>query len=76
MDINCDALESFNKALAMFGVTSDQAISAFEKIASIARSVYDPDMEIALIRSNPSLNFFQKRRLIREIRKNQKAAGY
>lgn len=69
-------MEYFSKALAMYGMTTEQVISAYEKNTSIARSIYDPDMEITLISLNPSLNLFQKRRLIREIRKNQKAAGY
>ncbi len=50
-----------------FGISYEEAIKAFEKLFEIARNV-DIDTEIKCIKSNPSLSWFQKYRLIKKLR--------
>lgn len=50
-----------------YGVTTKEAAEA---VAQLARLMPPPnETDIKYIKKNPSLNFFQKRRLIRAIRK-------
>lgn len=58
-------MEKFHSVMSKFGVTSEEICEAIVRLPKIPFS----EMDIALIRSNPSLSWFQKRKLIKEIRK-------
>ncbi len=52
------------------GVTAEEAADAVYKVLRELPPI--GEAEIAMIRRNPSLSWFQKRRLIRSIRKDQR----
>lgn len=55
------------RMIDIFGVTTEEALSAFEKFC---KALPPPgDKEIELIKRNPSLSPLQKRRLIKDIEK-------
>lgn len=55
-----------------FGITSEQAATAAMSIVAAIPKSMNPNEEIALIKTNPGLNMFQKFRLIRSIKKSNK----
>lgn len=66
------ALEGLSRVFAEAGVNADAAAESFRRVAEAARGALSPEMEIALIQSNPSLSRFQKWRLERKIRKERR----
>lgn len=66
-----EALTGLSRVFVEVGVNADAAAEAFRRVAETAREALSPEMEIALIRSNPSLSRFQKWRLARKIRKER-----
>lgn len=66
------ALQNFGRAMQNFGSDSDSVANEIQRIAEIARKNADYEIEILCIKCNPSLNFFQKRRLIKQLKKQWK----
>lgn len=66
------ALQNFGRAMQNFGSDSDSVASKIQRIAEIARKNADYENEILCIKCNPSLNFFQKHKLIKQLKKQQK----
>lgn len=58
-------MDSLCKVISQYGITSQEACESITHLPQIPFS----EMDIALIRSNPGLSWFQKRKLIKEIRK-------
>ena len=59
-------MENLYAAMRSYGITTEEMCNAISKLPKIPFS----EMDIALIRGNPSLSLFQKWKLIREIKKN------
>ena len=53
------------KVMREYGITTNEACEAITRMPKIPFS----EMDIVLIRSNPNLSWFKKRKLIKEIRK-------
>lgn len=66
------ALQNFGSAMQNFGVDSESVANEVQRTAEIASKSIDYENEILCIKCNPSLNLFQKFRLIRQLRKQQK----
>lgn len=66
MDENADTL-------AKVGISTEQAVVAFSKLSKIAASSITPEEMIAGIENNPTLNRFEKWRLIRMIRRDERS---
>ena len=58
--------------IAKAGVTTEEAVEAFGKIGRIAAGNIDYDTEITNIQRNPNLKPWEKRKLIKELKKDQK----
>lgn len=71
-EMTCADLLQGAQAAAAFGIKADDLVAALERFADAWRAALDPEQEIQLIQLNPGLNFIQKARLIREIRKLNK----
>lgn len=52
-----------------YNIVMEDAIYAMNQWGKIAHSTFDANEEIALIKMNPCLNFLQKRKLIKIIKK-------
>lgn len=59
-------MENLCKIIRNYGITTEEMCNAISNIPKVPFS----EMDITLIRSNPSLSWFQKWKLIREVRKN------
>ena len=59
-------MENLYAAMKSYGITTEEMCNAISKLPKIPFS----EMDIALIKCNPSLSLFQKWKLIREIKKN------
>lgn len=59
-------MESLCTVMKGYGITTEEMCSAISRLPKIPFT----EMDIVLIRSNPSLSWFQKWKLIREIKKN------
>ena len=59
-------MENLYAAMRSYGITTEEMCNAISKLPKIPFS----EMDIALIKGNPSLSLFQKWKLIREIKKN------
>ena len=59
-------MESLYNAMRNYGVTTEEMCNAVSRLPKIPFT----EMDIALIRSNPSLSWFQKWKLVREVKKN------
>lgn len=59
-------MKNLYKVMREYGITIEEACEA---IANMPRIPFS-ETDIALIRSNPSLSWFQKRKLVREVNKN------
>ena len=59
-------MENLYAKMKSYGITTEEMCNAISKLPKIPFS----EMDIALIKGNPSLSLFQKWRLIREIKKN------
>lgn len=59
-------MENLCKAMKNYGVTFEEMFNAVSRLPKIPFT----EMDIVLIRSNPSLSWFQKWKLVREIKKN------
>ncbi len=71
-----EAAERIARATAATGITTEQAVEAAEMLSGIMRRlVYAPgelEHEIARIRANPSLHWWQKMNIIRGLKKQIK----
>lgn len=71
-----EAAERIARATAATGITAEQAVEAAEMLSGIMRRlVYTPgelEHEIARIRANPSLHWWQKTNIIRGLKKQIK----
>lgn len=59
-------MESLCNVMRNYGVTTEEMCNAVSRLPKIPFT----EMDIALIRSNPSLSWFQKWKLVREVKKN------
>ena len=59
-------MENLYAAMKSYGITTEEMCNAISKLPKIPFS----EMDIALIKGNPSLSLFQKLKFIREIKKN------
>ena len=59
-------MENLYAAMRNYGITTEEMCNAISRLPKIPFS----EMDIVLIKSNPSLSLFQKCKLIREIKKN------
>ena len=59
-------MENLYAAMRNYGITTEEMCNAISRLPKIPFS----EMDIVLIKSNPSLSLFQKWKLIREIKKN------
>ena len=59
-------MENLYATMKSYGITTEEMYNAISKLPKIPFS----EMDIALIKGNPSLSLFQKWKLIREIKKN------
>lgn len=59
-------MENLYKIMREYGITASKSCEAIAHMPKIPFS----EMDIVLIRSNPSLSWFQKWKLVREIKKN------
>ena len=59
-------MENLYATMKSYGITTKEMCNAISKLPKIPFS----EMDIALIKGNPSLSLFQKWKLIREIKKN------
>ena len=59
-------MESLCTAMKGYGITTDEMYNAVSRLPKIPFT----EMDIALIRSNPSLSWFQKWKLVGEVKKN------
>ena len=59
-------MENLYAAMRSYGITTEEMCNAISKLPKIPFS----EMDIALIKGNPSLSLFQKLKFIREIKKN------
>lgn len=59
-------MENLYAVMRSYGITAEEMCNAISKLPKIPFS----EMDIALIKGNPSLSLFQKWKLIREIKKN------
>ncbi|MBQ6318215.1 MAG: hypothetical protein IJI23_00295 [Lachnospiraceae bacterium] len=64
------AMNNMINAIANYGITAEKAAEAISKVVS--KLPPPGEAEIAMISMNPSLNFFQRRRLIGEIRQDMR----
>lgn len=58
-------MEKFHSIMSKFGATSEEICEAIVHLPKIPFT----EMNISLIRSNPGLSWFQKRKLIKKIKK-------
>lgn len=59
-------MENLCNIMKSYGVTTKEMCNAVSNLPKIPFS----EMDIVLIRSNPSLSWFQKWKLVREVKKN------
>ena len=59
-------MENLYVAMRSYGITSKEMCNAISRLPKIPFS----EMDIISIRSNPSLSWFQKWKLIKEVKKN------
>ena len=59
-------MENLCKVMKEYGITTNEVCETIAHMSKIPFS----EMDIALIRSTPSLSWFQKRKLVREVKKN------
>ena len=59
-------MENLCNVMKSYGVTTEEMCNAVSNLHKIPFS----EMDIVLIRSNPSLSWFQKWKLVREVKKN------
>ena len=59
-------MENLYATMKSYGITTKEMCNAISKLPKISFT----EMDIALIKGNPSLSLFQKWKLIREIKKN------
>ena len=59
-------MENLYAAMRSYGITTEEMCNAISKLPKIPFF----EIDIALIKGNPSLSLFQKWKLIREIKKN------
>lgn len=57
----------FLKAMASAGYTTEEALHGMERLSKYIPPLGEIDIE--MIKQNPSLSFFQKRKLTRQIKK-------
>jgi hypothetical protein len=67
-----NAMQNFGNVMQNFGSDLESMANEVQRTAEIANKNIDYENEILCIKCNPSLNFFQKRRLIKQLRKQQK----
>lgn len=59
-------MENLCNVMKNYGVTTEEMCNAVSNLPKIPFT----EMDIVLIRSNPSLSWFQKWKLVREVKKN------
>ena len=59
-------MENLYATMKSYGITTEEMCNAISKLPKIPFC----EMDIALIKGNPSLSLFQKLKFIREIKKN------
>ena len=59
-------MENLCRVIKNYGISTEEMCNTISKLPKIPFS----EMDIALIKGNPSLSLFQKWKLIREIKKN------
>lgn len=59
-------MENLCNLMKNYGVTTEEMCKAVSNLPKIPFA----EMDIVLIRSNPSLSWFQKWKLVREVKKN------
>ena len=59
-------MENLCNVMKSYGVTTEEMCNAVSNLPKIPFS----EMDIVFIRSNPSLSWFQKWKLVREVKKN------
>ena len=59
-------MKNLYAVMRSYGITTEEMCNAISKLPKIPFS----EMDIALIKGNPSLSLFQKLKFIREIKKN------
>ena len=57
-------MENLYAAIRSYGITTEEMCNAISKLPKISFT----EMNIALIKGNPSLSFFQKWKLIKEVK--------
>lgn len=65
-------MEQLDKLISMasaYGITVNQAASAVERLAQLAKETVTDEKMVALIQANNSMTRLQKRRLIRHLQK-------
>lgn len=60
------SMENLYKVMREYGITTDEACETITNMPKIPFS----EVDVALIRNNPSLSWFQKRKLIGEVKNN------
>lgn len=65
-------MENLCNVIRGYGITFDEMCNAVSNLPKIPFT----EMDIILIRSNPSLSWFQKWKLVREVKKNMEMKNY
>ena len=58
-------MENLCRVIKNYGISTEEMCNVISRLPKIPFS----EMDIVLIRSNPSLSWFQKRKLIKEVKK-------
>lgn len=66
--VNESEIATFCEVMNRLGTTTGELAARLEQYAATWGAALDPEEEIALIRQNPSMNSFQKARLIRKLK--------
>lgn len=68
ISVNESEIATFCEVMNRLGTTTDALAARLEQYSAAWCAALDPEEEIALIRQNPSMNIFQKARLIRKLK--------
>lgn len=69
MDDELEGLNALARAMAESAVSCEEAAEAADRLAEVMSRAMSDETMIHMIRLNPSLNCFEKWRLIRKLRK-------
>lgn len=67
------AFEALGEMMASLAVTMEEAADTFSRAFERGFSRINIDAEIESVKNNPGLNWFQKRRIIRQLKKQKRA---